>query len=101
MCWLVFKKTVTLYFLLIRHTRLAASVPVHDFHVRKFQRRIVVRVNLSDRKIIRRAPLGIHLLQQVWRESICFHCSIIHEKAGFFGGNEQWGEHPMRFKLEK
>ena len=34
-----------------------------------FQQRIVVEVYLTDREVVRRAPIGVHLAEQFRRES--------------------------------
>ena len=51
-------------------SRRRAPVPDHQrLHVREFQRtlqqRIVVEINLADREIVGRAPVGIDLLERV------------------------------------
>ena len=52
----------------------------HVLHIRERQRplqqRIVVEINLADRQIVRGAPVGVHLVEQFRRESVCFHGSI-------------------------
>ena len=35
---------------------------------RGFEQRIVLQIDLPDRKIIRRAPIGVHFLQQIGRQ---------------------------------
>src|SRR5580693_8057498 len=49
-------------------------------YVREFQRllqqRILIKVNLADRQIVGRSPIGIHLMEQFRRERFCFHGSI-------------------------
>ena len=49
----------------------------HALHIREgqgsLQQRIVVKINLADRKIIGGAPIGIHLVEKFRRECICFH----------------------------
>src|SRR5689334_18213581 len=40
---------------------------------RLFQERIVVEINLSDRQIVCRAPVSVHLARQFRRESLRFH----------------------------
>ena len=58
--------------------RRRAPVPDHQrLYVRQFQRLleqgIVVEINLADRQIVGGAPVGVHLLEQVWGELFCLH----------------------------
>jgi hypothetical protein len=49
----------------------------HGLHIRERERtleqRIIEEINLADREVIRRAPIGIHFLEQIWRECFRFH----------------------------
>src|SRR3984885_9221365 len=40
---------------------------------RNFQQRIVLQIDLPDRKVIRRTPIGVHFPQQIWRQGIKHH----------------------------
>jgi len=46
-------------------------------HIREFKRpfeqRIVVKINLADRQIVGRPPVGIDLLEQIRGKSIRYH----------------------------
>src|SRR5208337_492200 len=61
--------------------RRRAPVSNHQhLHVRQFQRllqqRVVVEINLADRKIVGGAPVGIYLVEQFWGESLSIHGSV-------------------------
>src|SRR4029077_6611803 len=49
----------------------------HSFHIRErqppLQQRIVVKINLADRQVIGRSPIGINLVKQFRRECVGFH----------------------------
>ena len=52
----------------------------HVFHIRKrqwpLQQRIVVQINLPDREVVGRPPVGVHLVEQFGAvKSSCFHSS--------------------------
>ena len=56
--------------------------PVSQQHVldvrerqRPLQQRIVVEINLADRQIIGRAPVGVNFLEQFGSKGVCFHNS--------------------------
>src|SRR4051812_9194084 len=39
------------------------------------QERIVIKINLSDREVVRRAPIAVDAPQQFWVQRFCFHQS--------------------------
>src|SRR5207249_6554580 len=48
---------------------------------RLFEQRIIIEINLANRQIVRRSPIGIHPLEQAPTES--FHPSLFHILKSF------------------
>jgi hypothetical protein len=70
----------------------------HVLHIRERQRllqqRIVVKVNLPDRKVVRGPPISVHLLQQIGRQRFVlfillprFHGNILLNRISHFHTN--------------
>jgi hypothetical protein len=58
---------------------------------RHVEQRIVLQVDLADRQVVRGAPVGVHLLQQIGRERIGHRGFLRHRCAGRHRGHRFQG----------
>ena len=71
----------------------------HVLHIRErqrpFQERVVVQVDLADRQIVRGAPVGIHLVQKIGRESVGAHWLRLPNRAEMENAGDRARDHDL------